>query len=172
MSKMDTEVNAQYWAQKLDLKPHPEGGWYKEVFRDGLRVRPQDGLQTMTAYSAATGIYFLMDSTHFSAFHRIGFSEGWHFYDGTGICIYILHADGSLQTVTMGRDVEKGEVLQYWIPPKTWFASRVEKAGGYALCGCTVAPGFEFTDFELAQKEQLLVQFPQHHVLIEQLTLA
>lgn len=171
MSKMDTEINAHYWAQKLDLQPHPEGGWYKEIFRDNLSVVPQVDGKTGAMYNAATGIYFLMDSTHFSAFHRIRFSEGWHFYDGTGICIYLLHANGRLETVTMGRDAEKGEVLQYWIPPNTWFASRVEKVGGYALCGCTVAPGFEFADFELAQKDQLLTQFPQHSSIIKQLTI-
>jgi predicted cupin superfamily sugar epimerase len=172
MSKMDTEINAHYWAKKLDLKPHPEGGWYKEIFKDALNVVPQGHGNTGGVYSASTGIYFLMDSTHFSAFHRIRFSEGWHFYDGTGICIYIIHLDGSLHKVTMGRDADKGEVLQYWIPPNTWFASRVEKAGGYALCGCTVAPGFEFFDFELANKEQLLNQFPQHHAIIDQLALS
>lgn len=162
---MDTLTQVQKWIADLNLQPHPEGGWYAEVFRDARKVSSLDSSGIEKVYSAGTGIYFLLNGNTFSAFHRIGAAEGWHFYAGTGITIYCLHAHGILETIELhpqGR-------LQAWIPAGTWFASKVTDAAGYALCGCTVAPGFEFSEFELAKSANLMLHFPQHTELIQSL---
>jgi predicted cupin superfamily sugar epimerase len=159
---MDSPIALQKWIDELQLKPHPEGGWYAEVFRDERLVQAKSVLGKETAYSAGTGIYFLLDASTFSAFHRIGAAEGWHFYAGTGITIYCIHASGELETITLGPNGP----FQAWIPANTWFASKVEQTNGYALCGCTVAPGFEFAEFELAKSTELIEQFPHHETCI------
>lgn len=170
---MDSELkpNAQYWVDTLQLQPHPEGGWYREMFRDFRQVAAINPSGNSQEYAASTAIYFLLDHTQFSAFHKIGASEVWHFYAGQGITIYILHNDGRLETIELGQHPEQGQQFQTIVPPNTWFAARVNHRGGYALCGCTVAPGFEFTEFELASKNTLLKQYPIHENVIVGLTL-
>ena len=123
----------------------------------------------LKTYSASTAIYFLLDDQAFSAFHRIGAAEVWHFYAGTGITIYSIDQNGNLQTVYLGSDTDTGQVLTTTIPAGVWFASKVNQEGGYALCGCTVAPGFEFSEFELAVKDDLLTVYPQHEKVINTL---
>jgi predicted cupin superfamily sugar epimerase len=159
---MDSPIAQQKWINELQLKPHPEGGWYAEVFRDSRLIQSKSSTGAEKSYSAGTGIYFLLDGTTFSAFHRIGATEGWHFYAGTGITIYCIHASGELETILLGPNGP----FQAWIPANTWFASKVEQSDGYALCGCTVAPGFEFSEFELAKAANLMEQFPQHRSYI------
>jgi predicted cupin superfamily sugar epimerase len=159
---MDSPIAQQKLIKELQLKPHPEGGWYAEVFRDSRLIQAKSSTGAEKSYSAGTGIYFLLDGTTFSAFHRIGAAEGWHFYAGTGITIYCIHASGELETILLGPNGP----FQAWIPANTWFASKVEQSDGFALCGCTVAPGFEFSEFELAKSAKLLEQFPQHRSYI------
>lgn len=156
---------------QLDLLPHPEGGWYKETFRSA-DIIDVAGLPDRfpAARSAATGIYFLLTSENFSAFHRIKSDEGWHFYAGEGLRIYDLSPDGELTVHKLGPALAEGEVFQSWVPAGHWFGSRVETKGGWALAGCTVAPGFDFADFEMAKRAALLEEFPQHAVIIEELT--
>ena len=120
--------------------------------------------------SASTSIYFLLEYGEFSAFHRIASDELWHFYDGNTLYIYEIKENGELIKHLLGRDLENCEALQILIPAGSWFASRVEVAGGFALCGCTVAPGFDFADFELADRVILQEQFPQHVQLIASLS--
>ncbi|MFN5372520.1 MAG: cupin domain-containing protein [Bacteroidia bacterium] len=160
---MDTLSEIHNWITNLNLQPHPEGGWYAEVFRDAREVKSLDSSGNEKIYSAGTGIYFLLDGSTFSAFHRIGAAEGWHFYAGTGITIYCIHPSGERETIVLGPNGP----FQAWIPANTWFASKVTDANGYALCGCSVAPGFEFSEFELAKAINLIREFPQHAELIQ-----
>jgi len=162
---MDTLSEVQALISKLNLQPHPEGGWYAEVFRDDRVVKSIDVAGNEKKYSAGTGIYFLLDGHTFSAFHRIGAAEGWHFYAGSGITVYCIHQSGNCEIIVLGPDGP----FQAWIPANTWFASRVTEQNGYALCGCTVAPGFEFAEFELATAIELIREFPQHSELIHSL---
>lgn len=162
---MDAITEIQKWISDLNLLPHPEGGWYAEVHRDLREVKSLDPSGKEKTYSAGTGIYFLLDGTTFSAFHRIGAAEGWHFYAGSGVTIYCIHQSGDCETIELG----PGKPFQAWIPANTWFASKVTDENGYALCGCTVAPGFEFSEFELANAADLSRQFPQHTELIQSL---
>lgn len=156
---------------RLNLLPHPEGGWYKEMYRSTDTIELA-GLPDRfpAARSAATGIYFLLTSENFSAFHRIKSDEGWHFYAGEGLRIYDLSPGGELTVHKLGTDISAGEVFQSWVPAGHWFGSRVEKEGAWALAGCTVAPGFDFADFEMARRAELLETYPQHAMIIEELT--
>ncbi len=150
--------------KRLGLREHPEGGYYREIYRSPLKVGI-DGLERC----AATCIYFLLTGDTFSAFHRLKFDEIWHFLEGSALKIYSLHDKSSLRAVELGHGDEKGRQLQHVIPAGTWFAAEVA-AGDYALLGCTVAPGFEFGDFELAKRENLIRDFPQYSGLISRLT--
>lgn len=165
------KTSADYWRQTLQLTQHVEGGAFRETYRAPL-VIAKDALPE--AFSgdrhASTAIYFLLEDGDFSAFHRIAADEMWHFYDGTTLHIYEIRPDGSLHVHRLGRDLAQGEQLQLVIPGGSWFASSVEETGGFALAGCTVAPGFDFADFELGGRAELAQQFPQHAGLIALLT--
>ncbi|HYG16513.1 MAG TPA: cupin domain-containing protein, partial [Bacteroidia bacterium] len=155
---------AAYWIEKLGLTQHVEGGAFKETYRSPLVLSnlPRD---FKGARNASTTIYFLLQDGEFSALHKIAADEGWHFYEGTPLTVYEIEANGNLIKHTLGRDFEKGETFQCTIKAGSWFGSRVEN-GGYALVGCTVAPGFDFADFELANRDVLLQQFSHHEKLI------
>jgi uncharacterized protein len=164
-------TSASYWVKHLGLLPHPEGGFYKEMYRsDESIVQSALPSRFSGSRSFSTAIYFLMTSDHFSAFHRIASDEVWHFYDGDGLSVYCISPDGTLTELKLGRHIERGETLQAVVKAGDWFASRVNTNSGYALVGCTVAPGFDFADFELAKRERLCTAFPQHKALIERLT--
>lgn len=167
--------DAAFWIERLDLRPHPEGGYFRETYRASEAIAraalPErfDGPR-----SFATAIYFLLTRDAFSAFHRIRSDELWHFYAGAPLTIAVLDADGRgrLATHALGRDPTRGESLQVVVPAGAWFAAEVASPGAYALVGCTVAPGFDFADFELATRANLLDRYPQHRGVIERLTRA
>lgn len=118
----------------------------------------------------STSIYFLLTSDTFSAFHRIKSDELWHFYEGSAVTIYMIDSEGNYSEITLGRNIESGEVLQCVIPHGVWFGAKVNAADSFCLAGCTVAPGFHFDDFELGEREELLKLFSQHKEIIEILT--
>lgn len=160
---------AAYWIEKLQLESHVEGGAFKEIYRSPLILKnlPNNFKGDRNAYTA---IYFLLKSGDFSAFHRIASDEGWHFYAGTSLTVYEIEENGNLITHKLGSDFDNGESFQTTIKAGSWFGSRCEDENGYALVGCTVAPGFDFEDFELATYESLSTQYPQHKALIKELT--
>ena len=163
--------SAEYWIEKLALQAHPEGGYFREMYRAAESV-PATSLPGRygSARSFGTSIYFLLKSEAFSAFHRLQSDEGWHFYAGQPVTVHILSPAGDLQSPRMGPDFEAGERFQLHIPANHWFAAEVTEPGGYCLVGCTVAPGFDFADFELAEGEKLGRAFPDHAALIHRLT--
>lgn len=165
------QYSAAHWRDHLKLQPHVEGGAFLETYRSDWML----DMSTLPAgmggnRNASTCIYFLLEEGQFSAFHRIAADEIWHFYDGHTLTIYEIEPGGQLQAHKLGRDILHGESLQVIIRAGNWFASRVEVPGGYALTGCTVAPGFDFADFELADKTTLQAAYPQHAALIDSLT--
>ena len=103
--------------------------------------------------SFSTAIYFLLQRGDFSAFHRIKSDECWHFYEGKTIIIHVINEAGEYAVIYLGRSIEKGEVYQAVVPAGAWFASEPGPGTDYALVGCTVAPGFDFRDFEMADKK-------------------
>ncbi len=158
---------AKYWIEKLHMQPHPEGGFYKETYRSDSTTLVGNDKQER---HHSTAIYFLLLEDKFSAFHRIKSDELWHFYAGQPIEIFYFDAQNKLQTIRLGNNPQKGEQFQAVVPAGCWFASRMARPGTYALVGCTVAPGFDFQDFEMAERQALLRQYPQHTQIITELT--
>jgi uncharacterized protein len=161
--------DAQYWIHHLGLSPHPEGGYYRATYKSDLTiVRNALPSSYQGDRSASTAIYFLLDEENFSAFHRIASDEVWHFYTGSSLVVYVIDPEGNYFELHLGSD--EGEVFQAVVKAGSWFASRVRDAAGFALVGCTVAPGFDFADFELGVRSELIRTFPAHQKLIEELT--
>ncbi len=162
----------QQLIQRYNLQPHPEGGWYKEVYRSKEIIEAKalparyGGDRTF-----CTAIYFLLEEGEMSAFHRIKSDECWHFYQGDPMQVYIIDKDGALTIIELGSEVEKGQLFQFVVPANTWFASKPSPGSTYCFVGCTVAPGFEFSDFDLADADVLSRQYPQHESVIRELSL-
>lgn len=162
-----TRHTAQTWISHLQLNRHVEGGWYSEVYRSALTLAPEALQPAFNGRrSASTHIYFLLEKENFSAFHRIKSDEIWHFYNGDPLIVYEIDEAGVLTEHLLGQDPGAGQSLCCVIKANNWFASKVADGGGYGLAGCTVAPGFDFEDFELAKKEELSQLFPDHKELI------
>jgi len=162
---------AAAYIDALNLQPHPEGGWYRESYRAAEAV-PQNALPERFAgpRSFATAIYFLLTSDSFSALHRIQSDELWHFYAGNSLTVHLLETDGSYRALRLGARVAAGESFQALVPAGCWFGATVAAPDGFALVGCTVAPGFDFADFELGRRAELIRRYPAQQKLIEQLT--
>lgn len=164
------EQTAEFYIQKLNMLPHPEGGWYKETYRSENSVSTSSLPEMFEGdRSFSTAIYFLLTSENFSGFHRIKSDEMWHFYDGDGLVIHELTKDGEYIKHQLGLDLEDGEEPQLVINARSWFASEVKLKRSFALVGCTVAPGFDFQDFELASATELAKGYPHHSKLINRL---
>jgi len=164
-------MNSHYWIKNLGLQPHPEGGYFKEVFRSDEQI-PQSSLPSRYHGSRAytTSIYFLLSGNDFSAFHRITSDEIWHLYAGCSLTLYQIMPDGELIIQKLGTNLEKGERPQIIIPRNSWFAAKPDFEDSFTLVGCSVSPGFDFSDFELAKRSLLTQQYPQHQELIAEFT--
>ena len=165
--------SAQYWIDKLQLITHPEGGYYRETYRSEIAI-PKEALPAgfTGPRLVSTAIYFLLEGDNFSAFHRLRSDELWHFYAGSPITVHVIEPDGGSSEIQLGGDPDAGGVLQAVVRAGRWFASRVRNPKTFALAGCTVAPGFDFADFEMAKRAELVRLYPQHRRLIESLTRA
>src|ERR1700679_1241046 len=161
--------DSAYWIRKLGLEPHPEGGYYRQTYRADLVL---EGLphQFSGSRAASTAIYFLLEGENFSAFHRLQSDELWHFYLGAPLRVHVIEADGRYSQVRLGSDPEAGEALQAVVRAGCWFASQIKDGESFALVGCTVGPGFDFEDFELAKRDRLIEVYPQHRDVISKLT--
>jgi predicted cupin superfamily sugar epimerase len=163
--------DAQYWINHLALSPHPEGGYYRATYKSGLTIaRSALPSSYQGDRSASTAIYFLLDEGNFSAFHRIASDEVWHFYAGSSLVVYVIDPEGNYSELHLGAGSDEGEGFQAVVKAGCWFASRVKDGVGFALVGCTVAPGFDFADFDLATRSELMAAYPQHRKLIAELT--
>jgi predicted cupin superfamily sugar epimerase len=162
---------ADYWIAKLSLVKHPEGGHFREVYRSSEST-PHEALPPRFSGSRAfsTSIYFLLQSHEVSRFHRIKSDEVWHFYAGSSLMLHVIDGEGAYSQIELGSDLERGESLQAVVPAGCWFGATVNQQNTFTLVGCTVAPGFDFADFEIAKRDELLAMFPQHSAIIKQLT--
>ena len=151
--------------EELQLQAHPEGGFYAETYRSSEFTLNQNGEKR----NLSTAIYFLLHDTNKSNFHRIQSDELWFFHQGEPIEIVTIQ-DGKSRSIILGNAIEKGELPQATIPANTWFGSKLKDGKGFALVSCTVAPGFDFLDFELAEYEKLANEFPNLKALIEEFT--
>jgi predicted cupin superfamily sugar epimerase len=162
-------TDAQQWISRLALVRHPEGGWYRETYRSGEVVRreclpPRFGGDR--AFS--TAIYYLLESGDFSALHRIRQDEVWHHYDGSSLTLHLISPDGAYSTLGLGRG--GGQTPQAVTPAGWHFAASVDDANSFTLAGCTVAPGFDFADFELPSRAELCGAYPHLRDVLERLT--
>lgn len=165
MLQMDFDMDrVKELVENLKLEVHPEGGYFTETYRSDWMVENYDG----QLRSASTGIYFLITKGNFSAFHRIRSDEMWHFYEGSPLVVHILH-EGQYRQLEIGPVGKSKSGPQAYVPKGAWFASEVQEGGDYSLVGCTVAPGFDFADFELAKVDELLTDYPAHSDLIRKL---
>lgn len=153
------QKSASFWIKKLNLLPHPEGGFYAETFRADLEVDSGWGKR-----SALTSIFYLLEAEDFSGFHRIKSPELWYWHAGETLLIHEIDESGTLKTHKLSAENPFAAIA-----PKSWFASEVENKKGYVLVSCAVAPGFDFTDFEMAKKDALVQEIPQHSVLLSRL---
>lgn len=161
---------AEYWIEHLQLQPHPEGGYYRETYRSREEIAPEGLPARFKGYrSASTAIHFLLTQKDRSLFHRIKSDEVWHFHYGDPLNIYVLTERG-LITYRLGDDLTKGEALQIVVKANHWFGAATSNDGKYTLVSCTVAPGFDFQDFEIAERNQLLREFPDEKEIIIRLT--
>ncbi|MFT4069491.1 cupin domain-containing protein [Paraburkholderia sp.] len=170
----DSRPIADKLIRRLALKPHPEGGFFSETYRSATRVL-RDGEPAVTR-AASTAIYYLLCDGAHSAWHRIRSDEVWHFYAGEPLHVHVLDEDGgdggsgALATHQLGNPLTHPDtVYQAVVPAGSWFAAECADAASFALVGCTVAPGFEFSEFELADVGALKARHPRHAALIGRL---
>ena len=168
---IDPKTQVRRLIDRFGLAPHPEGGYFKESYRSAeLIVKSALPRRFKGDRSFSTAIYFLLPAGAKSRLHRIKSDELWHFYLGGPMRLVQLSEDGRLDEIVMGPDVAAGQKLQHAVLAGCWFGAYPEKGGAFSFVGCTVAPGFDFADFELAKRSELLKRFPQARQAIELLT--
>lgn len=163
--------DADRWIDLLQLEKHPEGGYYRETYRSSESIAKENLPKRFKGNrSFSTAIYFLLKGNDFSAFHRIKQDELFHFYAGSSLTIHVIDDSASYSTIRLGRNIKNGEVPQATVKAGWIFGASVNDSNSYSLVGSTVAPGFDFDDFEILRRDQLIEQFPQHKKIIEKLT--
>ncbi|PSS02040.1 Ubiquitin-conjugating enzyme suppressor like [Actinidia chinensis var. chinensis] len=191
---MMASASASQIVEKLNLKPHQEGGFYSETLRDTSVTLSKSHLPSTYKVDRpiSTCIYFLLPSGSVSVLHRIPCAETWHFYMGEPLTVLEMNdQDGSIKLTCLGPNpIDSDQHLQYTVPPNVWFGAyptqdiNVSSENGavktaprdaenhFSLVGCTCAPAFQFEDFELARRSELISLFPKYESLINLLTFA
>lgn len=160
---------AKFYIDKLKLIPHPEGGYYREIYRSGEYINTEGLPERYKGKRVfSTSIYFMLEDKQVSKFHRLKSDEVWHFYDGSPVVIYLLN--NNLEKVILGKDIAKGNTFQYTVKKNNWFAAELMEKNSFSLLGCSVSPGFDFNDFELAERKYLLRKYPQYEDVINKCT--
>uniref|UniRef100_A9A662 DUF985 domain-containing protein n=1 Tax=Methanococcus maripaludis (strain C6 / ATCC BAA-1332) TaxID=444158 RepID=A9A662_METM6 len=159
---------AEYFIKKLNLEKHPEGGFYKRIYQSE-EVISKDKLPER--YNSdrfySTSIYYLLSGNDISKFHRLKSDEIWHYYFGSSAIIHIIDNLGNYNLKKLGPNLDKNENFQVIIPKNSYFAAEIIEKSSFIIVGCTVSPGFDFEDFELASKDELLKKYPEHVNLIK-----
>ena len=163
-------LTAKELIDRYKMLSHPEGGYFLETYRSNEMI---SGKNLPSRFggdrSFCTSIYFLLEGNQYSAFHRIKSDELWHFYTGSPLNIYVIYPDGRGVVLKLGDDISAGCSFQQLVPAGSWFASRLSEKDSFSFVGCTVAPGFDFADFELADKTSLLKEHPSWQEWINEL---
>jgi predicted cupin superfamily sugar epimerase len=161
----------RFYIDKLNMIAHPEGGYYRRNWQSLLSGDLKDGSGKVVfpARKLGSSILYLLPYDMVCKFHRVKCDEMWHHYQGTALYIYLLHPQKGLETLILGSDISSGQIPQIIIHRDTWFAAELVEPAGFALCGCTLWPAFSYTDFEMAEPESLVDDFPQHKALIERI---
>jgi predicted cupin superfamily sugar epimerase len=169
----DELATGEQWIQRLQLIRHAEGGYYRETYRSGIKL-PAGVLPSAfgSARSLATTIYYLLRGDDFSAWHRLRSDEMWHFYAGSSLLIYQISPEGQCTSYRLGHSGCPDELPQCLVPAGYWIAAKVGRKDSFSLVGCTVSPGFEFADFEVGRRDNLLQTFPEYRDIILSMTRA
>ena len=163
-------LDSRTWIDHLKLTKHFEGGYFSEVYKSDLVLTASQLPANFTsARHCCTHIYYLLEKNQFSAFHRIKSDELWHFYAGDPLIVYEIDEAGRLTEHRLGQEPGQ-QVLFTAIKAGNWFGARLQENGNYSLVGCTVSPGFDYEDFEMAENNILINTYPQHADLINSLT--
>ena len=163
-------TEARVWIERLQMRRHPEGGYFRETYRCEEGIAGEHLPARFGGKRAfSTAIYFLLDGEDFSALHTIEQDEVWHFYDGSSLTVHVIDPDGTHTALKLGRNFDEGEQPQGVVKAGRLFGAVVNDPKSYALVGCTVAPGFDFADFHMPSRAELGARFPQHQELSERL---
>ncbi len=156
---------AAFYIEHLGLTAHPEGGYFKEVYRSEMH-------SVFEGFSGernvSTSIYFLLDGSDKSHLHKIKSDETWFFHTGSPVEVVVLNK-GDVSIITLGTAIEKGEVFQFTVPANAWFGARIKGSSGFGLVSCTVAPGFDFADFELAEYKKISREYPAYDSMLKEM---
>jgi len=164
-------ITVEQLIKKYQLISHPEGGYFRETYRsEGVISHQVLPSNFKGDRNYCTGIYFLLPQGTKSCLHRIQSDEMWHFYLGGSMTLVLMHEDYGVQNIILGSDIQAGETVQFVVPGGWWFGGYPNPESMYSFVGCTVAPGFDFADFELATRTNLLSKFPESSELILKLT--
>lgn len=159
-------MSADYWISKFSMEKHPEGGWFRETYRSGMSL---ESTALPAVYGGerniSTAIYFLLEGNDISKLHRLRSDEIWFFHCGSPLVIHCIDSRGNNSSLNLGM-----ESFQGIIPAGTWFGAEVCDKDSFSLVSCTVSPGFDFADFELGDRSELLSLYPEHKTLIEKFT--
>ncbi|AWN33732.1 MULTISPECIES: cupin domain-containing protein [Lactobacillus] len=154
------------YIKSLNLEPHQEGGWFRQVYTSDKQFYDEDSKGERFYY---TSIYFLLDDKNCSHFHRLNHDEMWYYHDGQAITIHCISPEGKYYAVKLGKNVAQCECLQFRVPKYTIFASEVTEPDSFCLVSCVVSPGFDYHDFELLKKADLLKKYPEYKDVIDRL---
>lgn len=169
MSPHHSHHDAPFWIETLALTRHPEGGWFRETYRSFETIAASALPERFTGVRCfGTAILFLLQRGDISALHCIHSDEIWHFHEGAALTVQLITPEGERREILLGRDPARGESFQAVVPAGCWFGA--ETHGDFSLVGCTVAPGFDFQDFRMANRTELTGLYPQHAALIQRLT--
>lgn len=168
---MTTKINkskqtAEYWINTYKMEKHPEGGWYKEVFRSDMKYKKDENIER----NISTGIVYLLKNDDISVFHKMNSEELWHYYDGnTNLRLHIIDKNGKYDKYDLG--LSEDALPCRFVPKELWFgAELLKKVDSFVLCACTVSPGFDFRDFSLGEEKYLCKKYPEQKELIKRLT--
>lgn len=156
-------MNKDYWIKKLDMEEHIEGGYVKAVYESNYKINvPEER-------SICTSIYFLITDKSFSHFHSLKSDEIWYFHAGKALSLTIITPNGELQEWKLGLDLDNGERPHVLVPAGSIFAAHIPESKGYTLVSCMVSYGFDYQDFKLYKKGELIELFPKYRDIIEKL---
>ena len=158
-------MDVTYLTKTFDLQPHPEGGFFREEYRSPTVCQTAEGMR-----HHCTSIYFLLPQGTKSNLHRLKSDEVWHFYLGGPMTIYQISPGGDIVETILGQDIAMGHKLQHVVPAGWWFGGAPHRETLFSFVGCTVAPGFDFLDFELGNRSELISLCPHARPIIESLT--
>ncbi|MCP3927708.1 MAG: cupin domain-containing protein [Bacteroidetes bacterium] len=164
--------SAEYWIQRLDLQPHPEGGYFREAFlcQDKMDVEFLNKKGYSGKRRIYTSILYLLKSEQFSHLHRLKSDELWSFFSGSPLAIHHIDEEGNYSEEILGADIDRGCSFMRRVKARNWFGAEVIEEDSYSLVGCFVSPGFDYADFEMANRDELIRKFPQHKGIIRKLT--